>query len=152
IHDYFSAPGPTKVHSTEMLSAYRRILEKERKGEKTSTVHELNLRLRMRGLISVDRDEHGDAVLRPRNRIFSRIFDLRWVDEQLRARLYFADPLTLWLAHGKSPDLLLKGRQLEQTLAWSKEREQDLPSEERDFLKASQDAEERRRLAEEQAR
>lgn len=144
IHAYFSGTGPERRDATEMLRAYRKILVKESEGGKTPFVASAEVRLRSRGLVAVRRDADGTPWLRPRNRIFREVFDLAWVDEQIRARSYFADPLTNWLLHDKSEQFVLTGGLLEDALSWAKEQE-SVPAEEWEFLNASRDVADRAR-------
>jgi hypothetical protein len=143
IQDWLSVRGPSRPDALGLLRAYRQVL----RGEKIPASQGAVEGLRMLGLVSIRR-EHGTAEVRPRNPILSTVFDLPWVEEQLRTRFYFADPLTSWLAHDRSEDYLLNARQLEEALAWARERE-DLPEEERELLEASREALRRKREAEE---
>lgn len=150
VHDFFAGTGPSRGHATEMLQAYRKILEKERDGEKTPASHGASLRLRILGIIAVRRDAGGATWLRPRNLVFGTVFDLAWVDAQLRARSHYADPFTSWLVHDKSSEFVLTGRQLEEALRWAKE-QTDVPAEEWEFLNASRDVADQKRKEQEEA-
>ena len=118
----------------QKVSVYRRLLlGEEVAADRQSRLHS---ELRLAGLIK-DGELNRRPVLRVRNRIFSKIFDMEWVNRHSRnARL--SDALVRWKDGDRAAEGLLRGRELEQALAEMVA--QDVEPDLADYLRASQEA------------
>jgi WD40 repeat protein len=135
---------------SEMLSLYRRLLEQQQVpflgGD---PVHQ---ELQLCGMAAPRDDGTGQIVLRVRNRIFARVFDLAWVREKESHRA-LTQALRRWQDASRSSDTLLRGAELELAQNWAVEQHTDLSQDENEFLRASlanarREAEQARRASE----
>lgn len=94
---------------------------------------ELQVELMLCGMVKIV-DDHDDAWLRPRNRVFATVFDLAWLRARGQRR-YLAEAIWAWLDSNKEPSALLRGKILDDAVAWSKTG--DPSREEQEFLAAS---------------
>lgn len=101
----FLRDGARDQRSAELLSLYRRLLEGETIAAESRDAIQADLRLT--GLAA-----WRGGCLRPRNRIFTSVFDLRWVAERESCRVV-STTLRRWREGGQAPHLLLKGPELE---------------------------------------
>jgi AAA-like domain len=139
VNNRFTGTDSSTLGTAKMLGPYKQVLE----GEPTPAEggNRVQMGLRISGLLAERRDDRGVWLL-PRNKIFATVFDVEWVDEQLKARVY-ADPLTRWLQGGKKDGDVLVGERLEEALSWTRGRK-DVTPEELEFLLAGQTAERKR--------
>jgi AAA-like domain len=145
----FEHPGATL---TDKVSLFRRVLKGERVPSELESA--LQMELRLSGMLK-DVDEGGARVLRPRNKIFVKVFDHEWLCSQGNRR-FISESVWKWLDSEKDSSYLLHGNALEQAVKWA--RTMPLSDDEEEFLAVSQrkerDALEQRRasVAEEVAR
>lgn len=117
-------------YNLHMLEIYKEILESgpcsyERVGNEL-------LYLKLSGLVQ---EQGGKLIVN--NRIYSHIFNKDWLHKAYEAlQRPFTLDLQRWLSTKRSPDLLLKGKLLEQAEEWASTRK-DLTNAERDFLQTS---------------
>lgn len=113
---------------TALLRLYRRVLQGE--SIAASINDPLQAELRLGGMVRFD-----DAQLKPRNRIFSTVYDLAWVHDKDKER-FLDDAIERWNRGGKKKEDLLRGKALSDAQAWADGRS-DLTSEEQIFLRMS---------------
>lgn len=131
----------TAYRAGGMLRLYRRV----RKGRLVARADDpTEEHLYMTGLVARRLDgTGGQTVLCVRSRIFSEVFDEKWIEGKL-ARRMIAPPLHRWLESGRQVGNLLRGRTLDEAFQWYSEHE-DLTQEEAQFILASMKIERRRR-------
>ncbi|BAY87946.1 WD-40 repeat-containing protein (plasmid) [Calothrix parasitica NIES-267] len=84
----------------------------------------------------------SDDTLVVRNRIYQEIFDADWVENELAQQRPYSQALMAWLAaDGKDESRLLRGKALQDALAWSKDK--SLGNVDYQFLAASQELDKR---------
>lgn len=115
--------------SSRMLSIYKSILEQGFSSIK-NTPEEIELRLS--GLVFEDRGK-----LKAYNKIYSSIFDINWVNSELKNLRPYSEALEAWTKSGlQDSSRLLTGQALQDALIWSEGR--SLSDEDYQFLAASQ--------------
>jgi WD40 repeat protein len=117
-----------------LLGLYQRVLQAEQDMAAAvisdQSVHQVTLTLV--GLV-----ETRGRTLRVKNRIYQRVFDLAWVQQQLNSIRPYAAALNAWAASGFSDtSRLLRGQALQEILDWSQQ--QQLSDDDHRFLAASQ--------------
>lgn len=131
-------------HKGDLLALYRRILTEE---ELPPGGSPFQAELCLCGFAAERMDDAGVRQLRPRNRIFTTVFDDKWLREK-ETRREWTEALRRWQASTQSPNALLRDTVLVAAQAWAAEHPLEVTSEESEFLLAS--VEHARRAAEEQ--
>lgn len=119
------------VSTASKLSLYRRILLEERVDSNKNDRAQSELRLA--GLVK-DISTNGKNVLRIRNVIFRRVFDLAWLNEH-SSYSSISDAHLRWVNALKSNGYLLHGQALDDALAWSEGKE--ISAGEQEYIRAS---------------
>jgi AAA-like domain len=89
--------------------------------------------------------ERKQSTLQVKNLIYAEIFNLAWIDQQLRDRRPYAQAVNAWMAADKSDDSwLLRGTALQTALAWCQHK--PLSPADQEFLAASQALEQRQQV------
>ncbi len=113
----------------EMLSFYQQILN----GDKVIVDHSsAKMGLILSGIVS---QKYGE--LRVHNRIYETIFNLEWVEKELKNYRPYAQPLAKWIASKyQDQSCLLQGEELSKVMIWAENK--NLGSHDFQFLQASQ--------------
>lgn len=119
------------VSTMSKLSLYRRILLEDQVDSNKNDRAQSELRLA--GLVK-DVTINGRDVLRIRNVIFRRVFDLAWLNEH-SSYSSIADAHLRWVNAAKSNDYLMHGQALDDALAWSEGKE--ISAGEQEYIRAS---------------
>lgn len=135
-------------NKSALLSLYRHILKPE--GVKVNPTDPIHFELQLCGLCAQRQDAQGQRILRPRNLIFSTIFNLDWVKGK-EVKRFLTESLIRWQDNGKRPNGLIRGEDLEDAQKWAQDNV--LTREENEFLMASvaharQEAESQRQASE----
>lgn len=136
IENYFDKIGN---QAGSMLALYRQVLSGlSVRVEHTNPVH---IALRRLGL-AVEVTVGGACILRPRNRIFTEVFNLDWVRRHEETN-QFTVPVRLWIDQGRKARHLLPSKDIANFESWAKSRD-ELTPETRDFLLESKSLNERK--------
>ena len=115
----------------EMLGIYQEILTR---GQVTAADTSEQMALRLSGMV-VKRE----GVLRGYNRIYQRVFDQAWVQQEMEKLRPFSEQLLAWVKD-PDPSRLLRGQVLAEAQAWAA-KQQRLGTEEFQFIRASEEEE-----------
>lgn len=131
-----------------LLSLYRNLLKTERVLVNPTDL--IQFELQLCGLCAQREGGQKQRCLRPRNRIFTTVFNEDWVKGK-EVRRFLTDALLRWQDCGKRSDALIQGMDLEDAQKWAQDN--TLTREENEFLIASvayarQEAENKRQASE----
>ena len=126
-------------HAIYHLESHRQLLKE---GEIAFNNTPEQMRLRLTGLVV-----EQEGKLRIYNRIYARIFDLNWVEKELKKQRPYGKQIRVWLdSNYQNTPCLLQGYELEFALKWSDGK--SLGYLDYQFLAASQDLDKQNALAE----
>ena len=94
-----------------MLSLYQDILELKKVAIDNSPAQ---IELRLSGLVI-----ENQGVLEISNPIYARVFNLRWIEEQLAKLRPYSQEIARWIARDRDRTCLLQGEKLQSALTWS---------------------------------
>ncbi|NRB37131.1 MAG: response regulator [Pseudomonadales bacterium] len=121
-------------YSTVNLASYEQLLDAENESLSVDQVNDYR-RLYLSGLIAVNK-----GLITPRTRVYRRVFDQQWLNNQLDAQRPYAKLIRLWLDDNEEHNLL-RGQDLSAAKEWANHRR--LPETDHRFIAASQALESR---------
>jgi WD40 repeat protein len=110
-----------------LLEQYRQIITNQ--ADTIPSIGREQQDLKLSGLV-VERD----SKLQVYNPIYASIFNLDWIDRELAKICPHAPALLEWIDNEKSKGLLLRGKALEEALAWKNQQTQLLSNDHHNFL------------------